>query len=107
MEHTLQFLNPQWHYGRNVTIRDGSKWYEKACPGDKVLICQTGAEDNILAKGTIEEVRYAPYMEVSLGDLLEEHDRECGTPFGLTHAMLRAYPDFTLADWVTIIRFKI
>lgn len=29
MNHKLEFLNPIWHYGENVTVRRGDKWFEK------------------------------------------------------------------------------
>ena len=104
--HRLDFLNPQWHRGMNVTIRKGSKWYLKAEVDDLVNLYQTGKVECV-ATGCIQSLRYIPFAEVSLRDLWEEHDRECGTAFGLTHAMLRAYPDFTLDDMVTVIRFEI
>lgn len=106
MEHNLEFLNPTYHYGENVTIRKGRKWFDKARVGDTVVIRRTGHLD-FICEGIITEVRLVPYSEVFLRDLLEEHDRECGTPFGLTHAMLRAYPDFTLDSEVTVLRFRI
>lgn len=106
MIHRLDFLNPQWHRGMNVTVRRGGKWQAKAHIDDILELYQTDG-DQPVAYGMIREVRYCPYKEVTLRDLLEEHDRECGTPFGLTHAMLKAYPEFNLEDMVTVIRFEI
>ncbi len=105
-EHSLEFLNPQWHRGMNVTVRKGIKWFEKARRGDKVCIIRTG---NSLPEnfGIIDEIDYRKFMSVNIRDLAEEHDRECGTPQGLLWAMIRAYPDFNLEDSVTVIRFLI
>jgi len=107
VEHILQFLNPQWHYGPNITIRLGDKWHQNALARDTVVVVRTGEEDKFLARGVIESIMYIPFLEVSLSDLLEEHDPECRTPHGLVYAMLCAYPDFKLSDMVTVIRFII
>lgn len=106
MKHKLEFLNPQFHRGYNVTVRLGGKWIDKANSGDTVEIRRTG-DDNPIAIGKITDLRFCYFGEVSLQDLLEEHDRECGTPFGLVYAMLRAYPDFKLDSMVTVVRFYI
>ena len=106
MTHKLEFLNPKWHYGANVTVRRGSKWIEKAFTGQQVDIVKTGSRE-VLAVGITDTIRLTPFKGVTIQDLWEEHDRECGTPFGLTHAMLRAYPEFTLDDTVAVIRFII
>ncbi len=106
MEHTLEFLNPEWHCGDNVTIRLGDKWLKKSFVGQVVNVKRTGLEE-ILATGIIDEVRLCPFKDVSLHDLWAEHDPDCRTPNGLVNAMLRAYPDFTLDSWVTVIHFVI
>lgn len=106
MIHRLDFLNPTFHYGRNVTIRRGHEWYEKAQKGDEVAIMRTGI-DKILAQGKIESLICRRFRDVTIENLLNEHDPECRTPAGLVYAMLRAYPDFTLDDIVTVIEFVI
>jgi hypothetical protein len=106
-EHTLEFLNPQYHFGDNVTVRKGYKWVEKAHEGDVVWIVRTG-ETNPVAKGIIKEMNsHQTIKDCHLEDLWLEHDPECRTPNGLVVAMLRAYPDFTLNDPVTVIKFTI
>jgi len=106
MEHTLEFLNPTFHRGDNVTIRNGRKWIEKAFSGQIVKVVRTG-ETEALAQGVVKDIRLIPFKGVTLQDLWEEHDPECRTPDGLTKAMLMAYPDFNLESEVTIIRFTI
>lgn len=107
MKHTLQFLNPIWHRGANVTIRRGSKWFDKAQKGDEVEIVRTGEEPTVIARGIIDVVSYHNFQDVAIQDLWEELDPECRTPDGLVRAMLMAYPDFTLDDKVSVVRFII
>ena len=105
-EHALDFLNPQYHSGMNITVRKGDKWFKKAREGDKVWITKTGRSCPE-TYGIIKEIDFRKFEEVTIRDLMEEHDRECNSPAGLILAMLRAYPDFTLDDGVTVIRFYI
>lgn len=107
MKHTLEFLNPKWHYGENVTVRLGHKWVEKAHEGDIVEIVRTGSSE-VIATGVITAIRSVlRFSQVNILDLWAEHDPECRTPDGLVKAMLRAYPDFTLDSPVTIIQFHL
>lgn len=107
MTHTLEFLNPQWHYGENVTVRLGYKWVEKAHEGDIVEIVRTG-ESQVITTGIITEIRSVlRFTQVNIQDLWYEHDPECRVPDGLVKAMLYAYPDFTLNSPVTIVQFCI
>ena len=106
MEHTLEFLNPEWHHGENVTVRLGDKWIKKAFTGQKVVIVKTG-EIKPVAEGIITEIRSCFFGSISIGELLKEHDPECRTPRGLAYAMLLAYPEFSLNSLVTVITFKI
>lgn len=108
MKHTLQFLNPSWHYGPNATVRLGNRWHQKSKAGDEVELVRTGREGEILAVGIIDEVRFCLFRELPLWVLIHEHDRECSTVEGLTWAMLRAYPDFdSLESYVTVVLFNI
>ena len=107
MRHKLQFINPQWHYGSNTTVRLGLKWHDKAAVGDIVEIVRTGYESMVLSEGEITCIRAVPFMELPIFTLIEEHDRECSSYQGLIHAMLRAYPEFTLDSYVTLLIFKI
>lgn len=108
MEYRLDFLNPVWHYGANITMRLGKKWKDKNLEDyvDKVVLYRTGGKKPV-AEGMVERSVYKPFNEVTIQDLWEEHDPECRTPDGLVKAMLRAYDDFTLASMVTVIRFII
>jgi len=107
MNHILEFLNPEWHYGENVTVRLGYKWVEKAYEGDLVEIVRTG-QSQAITTGVITEIRSVlRFSQVAIQDLWFEHDPACRVPDGLVKAMLQAYPDFTLESPVTIIRFRI
>lgn len=106
MEHRLDFLNPKWHYGYNVTVRLGDKWLCKTNPGDKVSIYRTGAVAP-LASGVIIQAEIMRFGDVRIKDLWIEHDPECRTPDGLIKAMLRAYPEFDLDSHVTVLIFDI
>jgi len=102
----LNFLNPTWHRGMNTTVRRGDKWFLRAGTDDSVSIHQTG-EDEAIAMGTVVSTRYCDFGEVTLRDLWEHHDRECGTPQGLLHAMVQSYPGFKSDESVTVIRFEV
>jgi hypothetical protein len=106
MKHKLEFLNPTFHKGLNVTVRLGNKWYKNAHVQDEIQICR--ADSNMpLAEGVIVGLKYVNFKEITIRDLLNEHDPECRTPGGLAFAMMGAYDEFSLDDDVTVIEFEI
>jgi len=104
--HTLEFLNPRWHYGENVTVRLGAQWADKVSVGDYVQIAQTG-DVTPIATGKVIDTRLCDFPSITIAELKKEHDPSCRTPDGLVYAMLQAYPDFHLNSTVTVLTFKI
>ena len=105
--HELKFINPTWHYGINSTVRMGMKWANLVELGDEVAIVRTGNESKVLAFGRIIAVNTCNFWEVPIQTLFYEHDRECSNYSGLCYAMLRAYPEFNLESFVTVLYFEI
>lgn len=105
VEHTLEFLNPVFRSGLNLTVRRGDKW-KKANPGDPLHIVKTGETDGRL--GFVEDVIVTRFSSLNrYADLLQyEHDPECQNVEGLIKAMKRAYGDaFSTDDQVILLLF--
>jgi len=101
-KHDLLFLEPVFHPGLNVTVRNGDKWM-KADVGDDLLIKKTG-EDKIIHTGMLLGKAYVPFKLIPDEWLAHEHDPKCLTREGLfEHGMKPAYPDFTEDDFVTVL----
>lgn len=103
----LFFLNPQLHFGVNVTVRNGRKWDTLV---DKlpfqVVIKKTG-DDAVLYQAEIVGKMILPCNEIPEDILLLEHDDNCTDSEGLVLAMKRAYGE----DWqenseVTVLFFR-
>ena len=107
MKHTIQFLNPTWHYGTNVTVRLGDKWNKNAEIGDSIKLVKTCEEGRALVEGTVTKKIYCRFMDLPVEVLALEHDRECAFLGGLVIAMLRSYPEFNHESMVTAIYFEI
>lgn len=106
-EMVLQFKNPEFHKGLNVTIRRGLKWYANASVGDKIKIVRTGEEDIPLATGMIVGLKPQNFLAIRPDDLAFEHDPACTNWDGLIFAMERAYPDFKEDEEITVVSFWI
>lgn len=107
MTHSLEFLNPTYHDGLNVTVRRGEKWYLQARVGDTVCLCKTGENHSPLAVGMIVGLKYEPFLSIRKDDLTFEHDPTCTDIDGLMRAMTNAYPDFKETERVTVMSFWI
>jgi hypothetical protein len=105
-EYLLEFINPVYHQGLNVTVRRGIKWYDKAKIGDKVWINQTGNNCPEI-DGIIVGLKYEQFLYLRKDELAFEHDPDCKDISGLRKAMIRAYPDFTDDEDVTVLSFWI
>lgn len=94
----LEFSNPVFHDGVNVTVRRGTKWLGvhnayvdlggKFCTGPVVL-----------------HTRAVPFNELTDSDVQNEHDPSCRTVAGLATEMKRVYPEFSESDTVTLATF--
>ena len=106
MQHDLLFLNPVFHDGLNITVRNGDKWM-KVSVGDQLLIKKTGSE-KVIYTGTLVGKAHIPFKLIPDAWLANEHDPDCRTRDGLLrNGMIPAYPDFTEENYVTVLLFTI
>lgn len=84
----LEFENPTFKKGLNLTVRRGRKWYKQKA-------------DNVKIIGTI----CLPFTQITTGMLKWEHDKKCRTTLGLYIQLKRLYPDFKSSDEVTLVYF--
>lgn len=100
----LLFLNPALREPNKpqVTVRRGTKWLNT--DGQRIVVRETGTETD-LATGYIQTTAAFPLNEVPQSLLDDEHDPQCRTPEGLMAAMVRAYPDITPDETVTVVVF--
>lgn len=102
----LQFINPEYHEGLNLTVRKGNKWYNQAPVGSKVVMVKTGCDEAEI-EGIITGTRKLPFLAINEHELYLEHDSTCRDIDGLMTAMKRAYPSFLESDEVTMLFFWI
>ena len=103
---TLEFNNPVFFEGVNVTVRKGEKWRNIFDDGYKdVTIKATNGET--LGTGRLKAVEYCKFTDIKIGWLAMEHDDSCYTIEGLKAAMLKAYPDFKDDDFVSVVFFTV
>lgn len=105
MQHDLLFLNPVFHSGLNISVRNGIKWM-KADVGDQLFIKKTGSE-KVVCTGTLKGKAYIPFKLIPDEWLANEHDPDCRTREGLLRGMKLAYHDFTEENFVTVLLFTV
>lgn len=106
MQHELFFLNPVFHSGLNMTVRNGDKWM-KTNIGDQLTIKETG-KDQTIYTGTVIGKAYIPFKMIPDEWLAYDHDPSCHNREGLLlYGMKPAYPDFTEDNYVTVLFFNI
>ena len=89
-EYRMDFLNPVFHDGMNVTVRDGDKWAEKLKVGDELALAETGA-NNARDGGRVVGILYCSLDELPSGILKWEHDPACRTKAGLREILDKTY----------------
>lgn len=94
----LEFSNPVFKDGVNLTTRRGRKWH-----GVDMAFIQLGGTHTF--GPAILATRVLPFNEVTDADLKNEHDPSCRTVEGLAIEMKRVYPEFELTDEVTLVEF--
>jgi hypothetical protein len=102
----MDFLNPEFYPGMNVTVRRGDKWYNKARVGDAIEFYKIGLLEPINC-GKIVGMAYLPFLLIPEQFLSYEHDLTCDNFMGLLEAMKKAYPDFSAEELVTVVIFKV
>ena len=96
----LGFDNPQFHTGRNTSVRQGARWHGVA------LACIELAEGRQLGPLSLQtELRAFDALDEA--DLRDEHDPGCRTPAGLLAVMQRLYPGFRSDELVTLVHFRV
>ena len=94
----LGFDNPQFHTGRNTSVRRGARWHGVA------LACIELGEGRQIGPLSLQtELRAFDALDEA--DLRDEHDPGCRTPAGLLAVMQRLYPGFLDDELVTLGHF--
>lgn len=99
----LQFKNPVFKEGVNVTVWHGDKWLHKVAVGDTVSIAET--DGDTLGAALVVGLLYMPARLIPLEVLELEHDPKCRTRDGLFEVMKEVYPDFTIHSPCTVVLF--
>lgn len=105
IEHDIEFKNPIFHSGLNVTVRSGKKWL-KAMPGDELQIFKTGEKDWIHTAHVVAAVETtAVGLNYNPFPLQFEHSPGARTFPGLAEEMAAAYGECWTNEPVVILYF--
>lgn len=94
----LEFSNPVFNDGINVTVRRGTKWN-----GVDMAYVQLGGTHR--HGPVILHTRSIEFNKLTDADVMHEHDPSCRTVAGLAVEMKRVYPEFAETDVVTLVTF--
>ncbi|WP_449465660.1 hypothetical protein [Stenotrophomonas humi] len=95
----LGFANPQFHTGRNTSVRRGDRWH-----GIAQVRIEQGAGRHSAPLPLLTELRR--FDTLTTADLHDEHDPACRTPEGLLTVMRQLYPEFQADEIVTLVHFQ-
>lgn len=101
----MEFLNPTFKDGSNLTCRLGTKWCHKLAPLMRIKLVETGKNNG--PEALITAYWPTKFSEIDEAILKDEHDPDCRTFNGLAEVMRNTYPEFTLDSVVTLVRFEI
>jgi hypothetical protein len=87
----LEFLNPVFNEGLNVTVRNGDKWLHRVKPGDRVLLAKTGETPVMDSQNRVVGVFFCSLDELPSSILRHEHDPACRTKAGLRKCLDETY----------------
>lgn len=98
----MDFRNPVWKEGLNLTVRYGEKW--------KTL--KIGEKFNLTDgySAICEELIICRFKDISFDDLEFEHDPKCRTKIGLLNCLYGIYPQMSVTkenSIVTLVFFTI
>lgn len=109
--HVLQFQDPTFSEGVQITVRDGPKWAKRVTPG---MLVDVGA---IPDDGFYEDLREAEaevvgVLSTTFGNLPEEilerhQDPSCRDYNKLLTKMERIYPGFKATNVVSVLFFRV
>lgn len=94
----LGFSTPQFHTGRNTSVRRGARWH-----GVRAARIELGAGRHSAPLPLRTELRR--FDTLTAADLRDEHDPACRTPQGLLAVMQGLYPGFQPDETVTLVHF--
>ena len=92
---TLYFENPEFKEGTNLTVRRGIKWAM-----EKEADVQGLGEKKLTARVFVFE-------DIPEADLINEHDPNCRSLYGLLEVMKGIYPGFSPREIVTLVEFEV
>ena len=99
----MEFNNPTFNKGLNITVRFGYKWAILR-PNMKFIIMPTGQE------ARVERVLICRFKDIPREDLKYEHDPNCRNYETLRNYLYATYPEFNINkenSIVTVIYFKL
>jgi hypothetical protein len=103
MTHQLDFINPMFHPGLNMTCRLGQKWLQ-AKPGDILTICDVNGVK--VGTGIAITTALTKFSALPQAWLRFEHDPPCRHLTGLAEAMRLSYGDaFNISSEVVSLLF--
>lgn len=93
MTQELEFQNPVFNQGENLTVRRGNKWAE---------------HKSAVIQGVLKTIstKVVKFSDLKDEDLLLEHDPKLRTVEGLYKEMCRIYRKFSRDEMVTLVRFN-
>lgn len=94
----LEFSNPVFHDGVNLTVRRGRKWL-----GERYANVQLGG--GFTTNKVRLHTKTVVFSSLVDADVLYEHDPSCRTVEGLARELKRVYPEFSETDEVTLVTF--
>ncbi len=101
---TLEFLNPVFAAGSNVTVRKGLKWSDVK-PGETVNLAETGKDPFGTAK--IKSIFVGTMLNIPNELLRREHDPKCRNFSGLFSVMKETYGNIAKNEVVTVLEFVV
>lgn len=100
----LEFSNPVFHLGVNVTVRRGIKWAMEDVGTIGEITDEWGAEEVMTTVGLV--TRVMRFCDLQNSDLVNYHDPHCRTVEGLLEVMHQVYTDFDPREIVTLVEFE-
>ncbi len=96
----LEFRNPIFNAGHNITVRRGSRW-------DGVAMACLRLADGSASSPVVLRTEIKNFSTLVATDLQFEHDPSCRTPEGLLAELQRIYPGFRADEDVTLCHFHL
>lgn len=95
----LEFVNPIFLTGPNITVRRGDKWH--GAPQARLRLA-----DGSLSPPVALHTELKRFDRLNAADLACEHDPACRTPAGLLAVLQQIYPGFSADEEVTVCHFQ-